>query len=86
MDFAYQGKNPPTKLAAMASASNLQHTQGFETWLTDTGASDHITSNASNLNTPTPYHGSEQVIVGNGQNLPIQSIGNTQLHTHFHKF
>uniref|UniRef100_A0A2N9FFT0 Reverse transcriptase Ty1/copia-type domain-containing protein n=1 Tax=Fagus sylvatica TaxID=28930 RepID=A0A2N9FFT0_FAGSY len=74
MDFAYQGKNPPTKLAAMASASNLQHTQGSETWLIDTGATDHITSNASSLNTPTPYHGSEQVIVGNGQNLPIQSI------------
>uniref|UniRef100_A0A2N9GES9 Retrotransposon Copia-like N-terminal domain-containing protein n=1 Tax=Fagus sylvatica TaxID=28930 RepID=A0A2N9GES9_FAGSY len=67
-------KNPPTKLAAMASASNLQHTQGSETWLTDTGATDHITSNASSLTTPTPYQGSEQVTVGNGQSLPIQSI------------
>uniref|UniRef100_A0A2N9J670 Integrase catalytic domain-containing protein n=1 Tax=Fagus sylvatica TaxID=28930 RepID=A0A2N9J670_FAGSY len=28
MDFAYQGKNPPTKLAAMANASNLNMTQG----------------------------------------------------------
>uniref|UniRef100_A0A2N9G004 Reverse transcriptase Ty1/copia-type domain-containing protein n=1 Tax=Fagus sylvatica TaxID=28930 RepID=A0A2N9G004_FAGSY len=75
MDFAYQGKNPPTKLAAMASASNLQYTQGSETWLTDTGATDHITSNASNPNlSPTPYQGSEQVTVGNGQHLPIQSI------------
>uniref|UniRef100_A0A2N9ELB4 Reverse transcriptase Ty1/copia-type domain-containing protein n=2 Tax=Fagus sylvatica TaxID=28930 RepID=A0A2N9ELB4_FAGSY len=74
MDFAYQGKNPPTKLAAMASASNLQHTQGSETWLTDTGATDHITSNAFSLTTPTPYQGSEQVTVGNGQSLPIQSI------------
>uniref|UniRef100_A0A2N9I5K9 Reverse transcriptase Ty1/copia-type domain-containing protein n=1 Tax=Fagus sylvatica TaxID=28930 RepID=A0A2N9I5K9_FAGSY len=74
MDFAYQGKNPPTKLAAMASASNLQHTQNSETWLTDTGAFDHITANVSNLNTPTPYQGSNQVTVGNGQSLPIQSI------------
>uniref|UniRef100_A0A2N9ITN0 Reverse transcriptase Ty1/copia-type domain-containing protein n=1 Tax=Fagus sylvatica TaxID=28930 RepID=A0A2N9ITN0_FAGSY len=47
-----------------------------ETWLTDSGASDHITANASNLNTQAPYHGSEQVTVGNGQNLPIQSIDN----------
>ena len=86
MDFAYQGKNPPTKLAAMASASNLQHTQGSETWLTDTGATDHITSTASSLTTPTPYHGSEQVTVGNDQSLPIQSIGNTHLHTQYHKF
>uniref|UniRef100_A0A2N9E4D6 Reverse transcriptase Ty1/copia-type domain-containing protein n=1 Tax=Fagus sylvatica TaxID=28930 RepID=A0A2N9E4D6_FAGSY len=74
MDFAYQGKNPPTKLAAMASASNLHYTQSSETWLTDSGASDHITANASTLNSQTPYQGTEQVTVGNGQNLPIQSI------------
>uniref|UniRef100_A0A2N9IHG4 CCHC-type domain-containing protein n=1 Tax=Fagus sylvatica TaxID=28930 RepID=A0A2N9IHG4_FAGSY len=52
MDFAYQGKNPPTKLAAMANASNLNMTQGTgETWLTDSGASDHITAD---LNNPQP--------------------------------
>uniref|UniRef100_A0A2N9IXK6 Retrotransposon Copia-like N-terminal domain-containing protein n=1 Tax=Fagus sylvatica TaxID=28930 RepID=A0A2N9IXK6_FAGSY len=38
------------------------------------GASDHITANASTLNSQTPYQGTEQVTVGNGQNLPIQSI------------
>jgi hypothetical protein len=86
MDFAYQGKNPTTKLAAMASASNLQHTQNTETWLTDSGASDHITASANNLSPQVPYQGQEQVSVGNGQNLPIQTIGNTQLHTKFHKF
>jgi hypothetical protein len=86
MDFAYQGKNPPTKLAAMANASNLQYTQNSETWLTDSGAFDHITASASALTTPTPYQGTEQVTVGNGQNLPIQSIGNTHLHTQYHKF
>jgi hypothetical protein len=44
MDFAYQGKNPTTKLAAMASASNIHHTQTAKTWLTDSSASDHITA------------------------------------------
>uniref|UniRef100_A0A2N9GHZ2 Integrase catalytic domain-containing protein n=1 Tax=Fagus sylvatica TaxID=28930 RepID=A0A2N9GHZ2_FAGSY len=87
MDFAYQGKNPTTKLAAMASASNIQHTQSSaESWLTDSGASDHITATANNLNPQVPYQGIEQVSVGNGQNLPIQSIGNSQLHTISHKF
>jgi hypothetical protein len=86
MDFAYQGKNPTTKLAAMASASNLQHTQNTETWLTDSGASDHITASSHNLNPQAPYQGSEQVSVGNGQNLPIQNIGNSHLHTKFHNF
>uniref|UniRef100_A0A2N9FVX7 Reverse transcriptase Ty1/copia-type domain-containing protein n=1 Tax=Fagus sylvatica TaxID=28930 RepID=A0A2N9FVX7_FAGSY len=76
MNFAYQGKNPTTKLAAMASASNLHYTQNAETWLTDTGATDHITANANNLNPQAPYQGQEQVSVGNGQNLPIQNIDN----------
>uniref|UniRef100_A0A2N9FJA4 Integrase catalytic domain-containing protein n=1 Tax=Fagus sylvatica TaxID=28930 RepID=A0A2N9FJA4_FAGSY len=86
MDFAYQGKNPTMKLAAMASASNTQHTQSAESWLTDSGASDHITANANNLSPQVPYQGQEQVSVGNGQNLPIQNIGNSQLHTKYHKF
>ena len=55
MNFAYQGKNPTTKLAAMASASNIQHTQSAESWLTDSGASDHITANVNNLNPQVPY-------------------------------
>jgi transposase InsO family protein len=86
MNFAYQGKNPTTKLAAMASASNLHYTQNTETWLTDTGATDHITANANNLSPQAPYQGQEQVSVGNGQNLPIQNIGNSQLHTKYYQF
>uniref|UniRef100_A0A2N9IMA2 Protein kinase domain-containing protein n=1 Tax=Fagus sylvatica TaxID=28930 RepID=A0A2N9IMA2_FAGSY len=81
MNFAYQGKNPTTKLAAMASASNLHYTQNVETWLTDTGAIDHITANANNLSPQAPYQGQEQVLVGNGQNLPIQNIGFTYRET-----
>ena len=46
MDFAYQGKNPTTKLVAMESASKIQHTQTAKTGLFDWGASDHITANA----------------------------------------
>uniref|UniRef100_A0A2N9HE34 Integrase catalytic domain-containing protein n=1 Tax=Fagus sylvatica TaxID=28930 RepID=A0A2N9HE34_FAGSY len=61
MDFAYQGKNAPTKLVAMASASNIQHTQNTETWLTDSSASDHITASSNNLSTQAPYQGQEQV-------------------------
>uniref|UniRef100_A0A2N9FWE2 Integrase catalytic domain-containing protein n=1 Tax=Fagus sylvatica TaxID=28930 RepID=A0A2N9FWE2_FAGSY len=76
MNFAYQGKNPTKKLAAMASASNLHYTQNAETWLTNTGATDHITANANNLSPQAPYQGQEQVSVGNGQNLPIQNIDN----------
>ena len=68
----------------MPSAFNLHYTHNAETWLTDTGATDHITANANNLSPQAPYQGQEQVSVGNGQNLLIQNIGNSQLHTKYH--
>uniref|UniRef100_A0A2N9FKJ8 Integrase catalytic domain-containing protein n=1 Tax=Fagus sylvatica TaxID=28930 RepID=A0A2N9FKJ8_FAGSY len=74
MDFAYQGRHPPAKLAAMASTSN--NSQGGETWLTDTGATDHLTANLNNLTVQNPYKGSDQVAVGNGQSIPINNTGN----------
>ena len=55
MNFAYQGKNSITKLAAMTSAFNIQHIQNAETWLTDSGVSDHITASSNNLNPQAPY-------------------------------
>uniref|UniRef100_A0A2N9HWR7 CCHC-type domain-containing protein n=1 Tax=Fagus sylvatica TaxID=28930 RepID=A0A2N9HWR7_FAGSY len=73
MDFAYQGRHPPAKLAAMASTSN--GAQGGDTWLTDTGATDHLTANMNNLQVQTPYKGTDQVAVGNGQSIPINNIG-----------
>uniref|UniRef100_A0A2N9H552 Retrotransposon Copia-like N-terminal domain-containing protein n=1 Tax=Fagus sylvatica TaxID=28930 RepID=A0A2N9H552_FAGSY len=73
MDFAYQGKNAPTKLAAMASASNIQHTQNAETWLTDSGASDHITASSNNLSPQAPYQGQEQVSVAYQHNALLIS-------------
>ena len=45
MDFAYQGKNPQTKLAAMALASNVALTNCQDPWLADLGTSDHLTAN-----------------------------------------
>ena len=84
MNFAYQDKNPPSKLAAMAATNNPSQVE--EMWLTDTGAIDHITANTNNFTTQAPYNGSDQVVVGNGQNLPINTIGNTHLYTQTHKF
>ena len=66
MDYAYQGKHPPTKLAAMAIVSNAYPTQDLP-WLTNSVATDHVTSSLNHLNFPNPYH---------GQNLPITHLGN----------
>ena len=47
MDFAYQGRHAPAKLASMvANSSQVQHCNG---WLTDTGCSDHVTPDLSQL-------------------------------------
>ena len=86
MDFAYQGKNPPAKLVAMASASNTDITNNQDPWLVDSGTSDHLTTNLNNLTILSQYKGPNQVTVGNGQTLPINHIGNTTLHTKYHNF
>uniref|UniRef100_A0A2N9FEK0 Reverse transcriptase Ty1/copia-type domain-containing protein n=1 Tax=Fagus sylvatica TaxID=28930 RepID=A0A2N9FEK0_FAGSY len=83
MNFAYQGKNPPSKLVAIAATNNPS--QIGDMWLTDPEATDHITSNLNNLTTQAPYTGSDQVEVGNSQNLPINTIGNAHIHTKTHK-
>ena len=86
MDFAYQGKNPPTKLAAMASVSNVPLINNQDPCLVDLSTSNHLTANLSNLSIQSQYKGPDQIIVGNGQSLPINHIGNASLSTKYHKF
>ena len=45
MDFTYQGRHPPAKLASMVA--NAAQVQASNAWLTDTGYSDHVTPNLS---------------------------------------
>jgi hypothetical protein len=56
MDFSYQGRHPPSQLAAMAA-----HTQGptetEQPWYLDSGANHHITSELENLTLQQPYQG-----------------------------
>uniref|UniRef100_A0A2N9HD04 CCHC-type domain-containing protein n=1 Tax=Fagus sylvatica TaxID=28930 RepID=A0A2N9HD04_FAGSY len=46
MNFSFQGKHPPTKLAAMAFSSNASSSN---CWVSDTGATDHFTLNLANI-------------------------------------
>uniref|UniRef100_A0A1S3XNS2 Uncharacterized protein n=1 Tax=Nicotiana tabacum TaxID=4097 RepID=A0A1S3XNS2_TOBAC len=48
---------------------------GDASWFVDSGASSHMTPNASNLSSITPYNGSDRVVVGNGTQLPISYTG-----------
>jgi len=78
MDYAYQGMHPPTKLAAMATASNAFFTQD-QPWLADSAATDHVTSKLNHLSFPKPYQGQDHITVGNGQTLPITHLGNASI-------
>lgn len=82
MDYAYQGKHPPTKLAAMATASNSCLTLD-QPWLAESAATDHVTSSLNQLNFPKPYTGSNHLIVRNGQALPITHTGDTSIPSSF---
>lgn len=44
-------------------------------WVTDTGATNHLTADMSNLTIPHEYSGTEQVYVGNGNALNITHTG-----------
>ena len=86
MDFVYQGKNHPTKLATMASASNAAITNNQDPWLANSSTFDHLTTSLNNLSIQSQYKGLDQVTMGNGQSLPINHIGNATLHTKYHNF
>ncbi|KAA8546839.1 hypothetical protein F0562_003237 [Nyssa sinensis] len=76
MNHAYEGRIPPQKLMAMAAfaSSNPPST----TWISDSGASNHITSDLTNLALPNAYQGKDHVAVGNGAGLPIAHTGSSK--------
>ena len=82
MNFAYQGRYPPEKLATMAASSNMDDT----IWYTDSGATHRITSDLGNLSISTKYNGSDSVCIGNGQDLSISNTGTGLLFTLSHCF
>lgn len=78
MDYAYQGRHPPSHLAAMAASSN----QVFEDpniWLSDSGATNHITFEMANLDLSNEYDGEDTMAIGNGQDLSITHAGHSFL-------
>ena len=83
MNYSYQGRHPPAKLPAMASAAP---SPSPNYWISDTGATDHFTPDLANLPDSSLYNDSQLVSVGNGQQLPISHIGNAQLYTSSYLF
>ncbi|XP_010463247.1 PREDICTED: uncharacterized protein LOC104743913 [Camelina sativa] len=58
--------------------SSLQVSDGNE-WVTDSGATAHVTPSASNLQSATTYIGNDPVMVGDGAYLPITHVGSNTI-------
>ena len=56
------------------------HTQPG-TWYTDTGATNHVTSDLSNLSFHSEYEGGDQIALGNGAGLAISRSGSSLINT-----
>lgn len=77
MNFSYQGRHPPSQLAAMAvnsmnTQSSAKNSNGF--WLSDSGCNIHMTNSLANLNLSNNYNGDESITVGNGQPIKFNIL------------
>ena len=46
-----------------------------EGWYLDSGAIHHLTNSMANMNVKEEFRGADQLVIGNGQGLPITHIG-----------
>jgi hypothetical protein len=75
MDESYQEEQP---FAATATTTSYKVDPY---WYSDTGATDHITSDLDRLALREQYHGAENVQVDNGAGLQIMHIGSCSINT-----
>ncbi|KAK2378919.1 WD40 repeat-containing protein HOS15 [Trifolium repens] len=69
---APRAQRPPMPQAMLTGGTNNFSNQW---WYPDSGASHHVTPEATNLSDSASLPGTDQVLMGNGQGLSIASIG-----------
>lgn len=75
-DASFTG--PPENRSASAASTSY----GIDTnWYTDTGATDHITSELGKLIVMDKYHGTDQVHTSSDAGMRINQIGQSFVHT-----
>jgi hypothetical protein len=75
MDESYN-EDPPSAAVATTTSYKVD-----PNWYSDTGATDHITSDLDRLAVRERYHGGDQVQVSNGAGLRILHTGHSVLNT-----
>ena len=91
MNFAYQCRHAPAKLTSMVASSMVAAANfasvSTSNRLADTGCSDHVTPDLSQLSLLSQAtNGNKTVTVGNGQELLVTYVGNGKLITPSHHF
>ncbi|KAL1194204.1 Retrovirus-related Pol polyprotein from transposon RE2 [Cardamine amara subsp. amara] len=76
-DNSYQHEELPAAMTAMRITEITE--QGGQEWYPDTGASAHVTSSPHHLQQAKVYRGSDTVMIGDGNYLPITHTGSTSL-------
>ena len=63
--------------------ANVAHTAFYNpnTWLLDSGATHHLTSDLNNLPLHQPYHGGDEVAIADGSGLQITHTGSASIST-----
>lgn len=91
--MAYSSYNPAIMVShsvpsiAMTARTNAYPSApSHEYWLLDSGATNHMTSDLSNLQMATPYPSSDTVTGANGEGLHIANIGKSNLSLPSHSF
>ncbi|KAJ9546285.1 hypothetical protein OSB04_018828 [Centaurea solstitialis] len=70
-----QGTTPTVNVTTSGS------TNPTPTWLFDSGASNHVTSNHATLHNLSEYGGPDEIVLGDGKGLQISHIGQKQIYT-----
>ena len=64
------------------SASQTSYSSGSsQVWLTDSGATNHMTADLANLSLASPYLSTETIHTANGEGLTVSHIGHSTLHS-----
>jgi len=82
-----QVPDPSYPVQSPLQGMNIQGSSSFSNaaiWIVDIGASHHMTSDLAHLNQVSPFEGSENIKIGNGQGLPIQHTGSAIIKTPYH--
>ncbi|KAB2635404.1 hypothetical protein D8674_025938 [Pyrus ussuriensis x Pyrus communis] len=81
----FRNSNPSPPVPTAMHVSPSQHHQSSDPlqqiWLTDSGASSHMTADLSNLSLASPYPANETIQTASGAGLSISHIGSSTLPT-----